>query len=97
MKLNLGKILLLPGVLTISMMMQAPVMAEYEHGPTRRGGCYVIGDERVKFVSQIVYTNSDSDLKQLQVRCLLDVIRQMYGTISGITGLCLIIVTNTYY
>jgi hypothetical protein len=32
MNFNLGKVWLLPGVLTISMIMQAPVMAEYEHG-----------------------------------------------------------------
>jgi hypothetical protein len=65
MNLHLGKVLLLPGILTISMIMQAPAMAEYNHGSVRRDGCYMIGDERVKFVSQVVNTNSDGDLKTI--------------------------------
>jgi hypothetical protein len=62
---NLGKVFLLPGILAISIIMQTPVMAEYEHGSIKQGGCYNVGDEKVKFVSQIVYTNFDSELKQI--------------------------------
>jgi len=44
---------------------QSPANAEYEHGPVRQNGCYNIGDERVKFVSQVVDTNDDVSLKRI--------------------------------
>jgi hypothetical protein len=43
----------------------SPVYAEYESGPITTNGCYPIGDERIKFVAQLVYTNNDNQLHRI--------------------------------
>lgn len=53
------------GATPLTLALQAPAMAEYEHGPMNKGGCYNVGNERVKFVAQEVYTNVDGDLKRI--------------------------------
>lgn len=44
---------------------QHPAIAEYEEGPIRANGCYKIGDERVKFASQIVETADNDSLQRI--------------------------------
>ncbi|MGI0485087.1 hypothetical protein ACN4EK_06595 [Pantanalinema rosaneae CENA516] len=66
MALKLGQICSLVGIAAAGILvMQLPAIAEYEHGPINRGGCFNIGDEKIKFVAQVVSTNVDSDLRRI--------------------------------
>jgi hypothetical protein len=60
---SLNKAFSLLSILAVSLMIQLPAIAEYEHGPINQGGCYNVGDERVKFVARVVDTNADDQLK----------------------------------
>ncbi len=51
--------------IAITLFPTLPVQAEYEPGPITTNGCYNIGDEKIKFAAQLVYTNNDDQLRQL--------------------------------
>ena len=49
---------------SIMVMHHSPAKAEYEHGSINQGGCYRAGDEQIKFITQVVSTNTDNVANQ---------------------------------